>query len=154
MKDSGFDSDPTIRNGRRRAGAWGIQAECIALDKDHFVTGKQSLRIRLSSVANVCAEQAITGLKPGTKYRLSYFIRLENVVPKKNNCGGRMRLSLPGKNNFHPWQGLIGTREWFRLSFDVQTPPDMKGGTAYLAPSIIGASGTVWFDDIRLEEIQ
>ena len=154
VKDPDFGSDPVIRNGRRRAGAWGIQAGSLSLDKDHFVTGKQSLRIQLSSVGNASAEQAISGLKPGTKYCLSYFIRLENVVPKKNNCGGRMRLSLPGKNNFHPWQGLIGTRGWFRQSFVVQTPPDMKGGVAYLAPSIIGASGTVWFDDIRLEEIE
>ena len=62
-------------------------------------------------------------------------------------------MGLLGSNNFYPWQGIIGTHDWFLQTFEVKTPAEPKSNISYLAPSITGASGTVWFDDIRLEEI-
>ena len=140
-----------------RYGKWQWNAAlpegAISFDGSCFVTGTQSLKIDLKTVNNCGIEQTVMKLKPNTKYRLSYFIKTKDVVPRKSNCGGRMRLGLLGSNNFYPWQGIIGTHDWFLQTFEVKTPAEPKSDISYLAPSITGASGTVWFDDIRLEEI-
>lgn len=56
-------------------------------------------------------------------------------------------------NDFYPGQGIIGTRPWFRQTFDLKTPASPVA-VAYIAPSLIESSGTAWFDDVRLEEIK
>ena len=62
------------------------------------------------------------------------------------SCGSEVR--------FYPGQQIIGTRDWFRQTFDIVTPAKPKESITYVAPSLINASGTVWFDDVRLEEIE
>ena len=92
--------------------------------------------------------------KPDTKYRLSFYMKTEDVVPLKKGGGACMRLSIFGTNSFHPKQRIIGTRDWFRQTFEVKTPAKPKNRITYVCPSLIFAAGTVWFDDVRLEEIQ
>ena len=65
-----------------------------------------------------------------------------------------MRLTMLGEVSFHPKQRIIGTRDWFRQTFEVKTPAEPKTRITYVCPSLIYASGTVWFDDIRIEEVK
>lgn len=130
------------------------EATQIGFDRTTFVTGTQSLKIKAAKSGLIFAENAILTLKPDTKYRLSFYMKTENVVPLKKSGGACMRLTMLGEVSFHPKQRIIGTRDWFRQTFEVKTPAEPKTRITYVCPSLIYASGTVWFDDIRIEEVK
>ncbi|MBQ7696033.1 MAG: hypothetical protein IJT50_13040, partial [Lentisphaeria bacterium] len=101
-------------------------------------------------------------IKPSTTYRLSAYVRFEDVKPVKRN-GGICFNFVDTANRWFPTNYLTGTvTKWSRQSFVFTTPADTNtakypnGRTVvpYVRPRIIGATGTVWFDDITLEEVK
>jgi len=160
LRDGDFSMDVSpapINNFSIGQGAWSWSVKSpegsVSFDEDSFVTGTRSLKLNLDKPDCLNAQNRVLNLKPNTKYRLSFYMKTEDVIPLKGG-GGCVRLSMLDEVSFHPRQRIIGTRDWFRQTFDIVTPAKMKGVITYVAPSIIEASGTVWFDDVRLEEIR
>ena len=156
--DFSMDSSPApINNFSIGQGAWCWSVKSpegsVSFDEDSFVTGTRSLKLNLDKPDCLNAQNRVLNLKPNTKYRLSFYMKTKDVIPLKGG-GGCVRLSMLDEVSFHPRQRIIGTRDWFRQTFDIVTPAKMKGVITYVAPSIIEATGTVWFDDVRLEEIR
>ena len=86
----------------------------------------------------------------------------KEVKPVKRNGGICFNFGDTA-NRWFPTNYLTGTvLQWSRQSFVFTTPADTNtakyhnGRTVvpYVRPRIIGATGTVWFDDITLEEVR
>ena len=115
--------------------------------------------MKLDKPGIVYIQNLVSDLKPDTRYRISFFMKTESVVPSGVKRGAFLRVSArTGEtafvNQFLPLQGIVGTKGWFRQNFEFKTSPAPWHKNVYVAPSLIYASGTVWFDDIRLEEIK
>lgn len=88
-------------------------------------------------------------VKPGTEYRLSAWIRTENVVP------GSAKGALLNIHDLQPTQtpAVSGTQDWTRVECAFNSGGNdsiqlncLFGGWGY-------ATGKAWYDDLRLEEI-
>ena len=117
------------------------------------VTGSASLRIGCNGSAR--AVQLLDGkLKPATRYRLSYFVRLEDVqsLPGWSGVVGEF---CDGENWFHyPDPPLKGTSDWMYQEAVFTTPARTSSdGEQRFQFLLKNVKGTAWFDDVRLEEL-
>ena len=74
------------RKGRYQAGQWLLwtsdapeNGQSFELDNRIFMTGGKSLHLKNVRGKRMSAGQKIPALEPDTKYRLSYFIKTENL---------------------------------------------------------------------------
>ena len=148
-----------IKNGdfSEKAKEWhlwsrgGAQSGCThTFDKSLFIAGGESLHFK-SSGKSMNAVQVIKGLKPTTRYRLSYFVRTQDL---KGKYGAGAYISL-GKNYglAFPPRRLTGTRDWSREVHTFTTPAVIDAKLS-IGLWIWEAAGDVWFDCVRLEEIK
>ena len=99
--------------------------------------------------------QSLKGLlKPNTTYRLSYFVKIENVVSTGYNGGANLRF-FDGKNGpLHPIPAeRVGTHDWIHQEFDQKTGPEVSPD-ANLRFGIDSATGKAWFKGVRIEEVE
>ena len=136
-----------------------------AIDTDVFFSPPSSLRISSSDTTPVvkggknvyCRASALqrVTLKPGTRYRLSGFMKLKDVVAVSAAGGvdilvGALGCAYPDGEN-----DPAGTRDWHRFAYEFKTPEKFKGSAdSYIGPRLVLAYGTAWVDDLRLEEIK
>ena len=98
-------------------------------------------------------------LRPGKTYRLSYFMKGENVVPQKVRAAGAQAViwdaAIAGKGQCVPRLGFAGTFDWVHVAETFKTSPKPTG---VVKPSVdlrlFFASGTVQFDGLLLEEVK
>ena len=136
-----FDSEA---DGDGNPDGW-ESAEPVELDGEVKHSGRSSACIRSTSrQINNINKQYVT-LKPNTAYTLSCWIKTEGVA------------GAPGAQ-VYPYEfegvdaGMItvtGTRDWARQVLCFTTGEDAEGRVNF---RIYGATGTAWFDDIRLTE--
>ena len=98
-------------------------------------------------------------LKPNTRYRLSFFVKLDNVSPLKRG-GGVVALVWDDDKSLRfptPAAGggpLTGTTDWIAQSYEFTSGPNTNGSRkSYVDLCISGATGTIWVDDVRLEVV-
>ena len=99
-------------------------------------------------------------LKPSTQYRLSYYLKLRDVKPTARGGGAGSDVNAnPSAKGCASWfpagAAPHGTRDWFRQEFEFTTPgkiPESKP-FASLALRLRHATGTAWYDGVRIEEI-
>ena len=135
-------------------------------DTKVFVTPPDSVRFEGDSTAAV--QQYLQGqhgtppLKPNTRYRLSYFVRTENVEPRAMyGGGGGVSVNVwDDHNSWYPGGNFFtGTMDWIYQEFEFTTGSNTNGrvgekaNNSYLWLHRLNAAGTAWFDDVRLEEI-
>jgi putative membrane-bound dehydrogenase-like protein len=83
-----------------------------------------------------------------THYRLSGWIRTENMVPKAGGPGALMNIS-GGKRT----EGVKGTTDWTEVSMEFDSDDDDEVTVNCLLGAYGGATGKVWFDDVSLVAI-
>ena len=96
-------------------------------------------------------------LKPNRRYRLSYYLKLDNVVPLKGEGGVSARI-WDDKNVWFPGprdgQPFVGTTDWIAQSYEFTSGSETNvEHPSYLSIDIRQATGTVWIDDVRLDEV-
>lgn len=92
-------------------------------------------------------------LKPETHYRLSFFIRLENVKLRKKGGGFYVRIDDGnGTVRYFPKQPYHGTIPWMRLEYEYQTSKNLTG-KAYIHFVLREADGAAWVDGAELIEL-
>ena len=97
-------------------------------------------------------------LKPGKRYRLSYFVKGEDVVPLARRGGANVVIWRDEAEDraavVCPSSGLTGTFDWVHQTAELRIP---KRGAEGLKPEIdlrlIHATGTAHFDGLVVEEI-
>lgn len=131
---------------------WSVSKDMICDDGSLKVTSKNKRYVGFGLVRNAA-------LKPNTSYRLSYFLRTENLKSLGRNGGACMEVEQFGtvysadrvpKSKY--WNG---TRDWIHQSMEFKTNGDplKKGYRASLWLRIFNSEGTAWFDGVRLEEL-
>ena len=125
------------------------------LDNKVFFSKPYSMKIVSGDSKGNFIWLTLPKLKPSTRYRLSAMIKLENVVPVSSK-GGFCLMLRDNQNHFFPSNNRHkGSSDWFAVSNEFVT--DMLVGSApdcRLLPRLFSASGTVWVDDLSLEEIK
>ena len=94
-------------------------------------------------------------LKPATKYRLSYFMRLDDL--KVSERWGRFscRLKFEGAPRVgRDAPRFVETTGWIYVVREYETPKDLKSDTCNVECSFLDAKGRVFVDGLRLEEIK
>lgn len=172
--------EPLLLDGRldtplagRMVGAWYWPAEpaqhaAFALDPEVFRAGGQSQRIHWADAQNpqsLHLTQFLPRLEPGRHYLLTFWVRAENVEPAEgltghnlNHWGGYANLNFGSpkqrsNNQFMPQAGLRGSFGWTQIGLPIHAPEVFdEGARPYLRMSLVNATGTIWYDDIRLRE--
>lgn len=121
------------------------------VDTAVYADGLQSLRIQAAQTARVAAYQdvPVTG---GQSVTLSQSIKLENIVSASLGVTIRVQYYNAAGSNLGStfYGGWKGTQNWFRQGFVLQPPA--AAVKARLEYFLWEASGSVWFDAIRLDE--
>ena len=158
------DFDGPVAGNRIRVGkttAW-ISSGPITVDKRNFVTKGQSVRLELPGGGRLLRQKIDPGqLKPGTRYRLSFYLKLENVVNRKNPRSGffmDIRFGKKGTDNvlFPVNPSLLGSRDWTRYQFDFTVPEGVgTAGSPYIGFYLpAGAEGKVWIDHAEIVPVE
>ncbi|HEX6810836.1 MAG TPA: PVC-type heme-binding CxxCH protein [Planctomycetota bacterium] len=105
--------------------------------------GTASLRVSTERASD-CGVAATVRVEPGTRYRLSGWIRTENVTPSRGSDGAMMNVH-GGRRT----AGVKGTTDWTQVSveFEANRPQIV---VHCLFGGYGGARGTAWFDDVSL----
>jgi mono/diheme cytochrome c family protein len=108
--------------------------------------GTPALRVSTERTSD-CGVAAVVKVQRGTRYRLSGWIRTENVTPVRGS-GGAMLNVHGGRRT----AGVQGTTDWTRVAveFDAGSPQVV---VHCLFGGYGGARGTAWFDDVSLVAI-
>jgi len=92
-------------------------------------------------------------LKPGGKYRISFFVRLTDVVPVKRQSGAGVR-AWSDHNHFFPHNYLTGTTDWIAQSFEFTAGPKSAACESGLEIFLRFSTGRVEYAGLRLEELR
>jgi len=129
------------------------------LDTSTFVTPPHSIRFSGTNTASVgffFGTKGLPDIKPNTRYRLTYFVKTENVEPRAMyGGGGGVAVNInDDRNRWFPSGNMFaGTMDWIFQRFEFTSGPDVEKHRSYFWLHRLYASGTAWFDDVRLEEI-
>ncbi len=128
--------------------------ELITLDKSISLKDGQSIRLSNPKGPNIGLMQTLQGIKPSTKYRISYYLKYADVNPDNPEAFGGAVLNLwHAGNKWFPAKALRGTSDWKRYEFfyttDAKAAPELT-----LSLMIINAKGTAWFDDVQFIEVK
>lgn len=123
----------------------------ITIDKSVFIDGGQSLKIASDANDDLFVTQYLPDLKANTKYSLTFFIKTENI--ESSEKGGAFVNIWTDKNECFPTSYYQGSIPWGKQGFEFTTGADVNGKVrSYIRLRIRNASGSVWFDDVRLRE--
>ncbi|MBQ4329462.1 MAG: DUF4838 domain-containing protein [Lentisphaeria bacterium] len=161
LKDGGFDTGNVwLPNTVGKWYVWTSNQKALTaiknsvLDKNIFMDGFRALCLTNWNKHNIAASQKIKGLKPNTKYRLSYFLRTKGI---KNgaNAGAGAFFNCGGRQYAFPEIRVTGDTDWHRMVFEFKTASDVTASTeAALSLWIWGVEGKAWFDSVSLTEVK
>lgn len=157
LKDGDFD---VVQAVPYRAGAWSLWrqdkqgTDKAELDDKIFITAGKSLHFTNTGGGSMNAVQWLPDVKPKTKYRLSFFVRTQDLLPvnDKGLGAGAFFSDADGKFQLRGLGRYTGTNPWFKESLEFVTPEKLSGKTA-IGLWIWGAKGEAWFDSVKLEEL-
>ena len=159
LRDGDFHN---VRRTPRKAGVWSITREDAAagkieLDKTSFIRGGQSLKFSgLKKKSERTGAVQTLKLKPHTNYLLSFYARTEKVLPfdGQPGRGAAVILRFDGKNHILPRGWIVGTNPWTQYVYEFKTGDLKDRRTPYIFLRLSWASGSVWYDDIKIKEIK
>jgi len=126
--------------------AWAGQANAVIVQE-----GRRNSRCaKITSEGADAAWSQTVSIQKWGRYRLSGWVKTENIVPKD---GQGVLLNVHGMEGVQT-QALTGTNDWTRLQCEF----DIAGVNQIMINCLFGgwgqAAGTAWFDDISLELLQ
>lgn len=125
----------------------------VAADDAVFVEGGGSLRITLRDPDSLCAMQHLPKLKPGATYLLTFFVKTAGVAPSAKGGGACVNIWCD-HNQWFPKSHYSGDVPWTKQGYVFTAGPESNTtAKSYLRVRLMNASGSVWFDDLRIREI-
>jgi hypothetical protein len=126
-----------------------------SFDERCFFTGGRSAKF-VSNGQRVSLFQSLP-LKANTTYAVSFFLKMEDVKPVKPGGGFYLLLGDNSNNYFPKDSKYTGTMQWTRQGTMWTTGADggksIPGKSRCIIPTLRDATGTVWIDDLRFEEV-
>jgi len=141
---------------------WSAWPQKSAFDDTDFVTPPNAIHAvsdnRKDPRCYIC--QGFEGernklLKPNTKYRVSFFLKLRNVVPTSKGGGVYFELT-DGKRGgaiYPAGEKFTGDMDWSYHEYVTGTGPEI-GANPLMCLRIAHAFGEAWYDDVVVEEIE
>ena len=128
------------------------------LDNTEFFSAPCSMKLVSGDPAKgATVNQFLSGkLKPNTTYRVSFKVKLQNVVKMKNSASGFCVNMWDDANRWFPrGRWLDGTMDWTYLSFTHKTSAKVADAkVSYIGARLMNCTGTAWVDDLSMEEIE
>ena len=134
---------------------WEVEKGTVSatLDRTTFVTPPASVRIVSDKRAGL--KIRIPGvLKPNAKYRVSFFLKTENVSPAG---GAFVEFGLCRNWLYFPGYGKVppsGTVDWLYQSYEFTAPPGADADPDAYFHLLLTSAGTAWYDGLRVEEVE
>jgi len=125
-----------------------LENQPVELDERIFITGGRSVHMK-STGGKIGLLQEAKGLKPGRKYRFSFFVRTKDIKPGLNQ-GVAPRVGW-NNNGMRPFPPVSGTHPWHRVSVDFKTP-DKLPDKSWIYVWFFG-KGEAWVDHVSITEI-
>jgi dipeptidyl aminopeptidase/acylaminoacyl peptidase/alpha-L-arabinofuranosidase len=115
--------------------------------------GKQSLRISAAEASDTALGQEVQ-LRADRWYRLSGWVRTRGLDPRGAPVFGTFQIQRPGGHGILA-SGLNhgGDTDWTEEVLGFQAPPDGRARIAVFFAGFGRGTGTAWFDDLKLEEV-
>lgn len=156
LKDGGFEVEkirlPYYVGKWGLWGSEGYKVKRINVDQKVFMTGTASLHLTNKLKQRISAGQKFKGMKPDTRYRLSFFMRTRNLT---GPLGAGGYLSMGKKQFACPVVRVSGTTDWHKRTFEFKTPSYVTPETeCVLGLWIWSAAGEAWYDEVSLTEIK
>ena len=151
------DGDFNVTRRKRYFGKWYGDVEREYLTTSTSVTCGKCVELvgDPESKRGVMVAQYLPDLKPDTTYRLSFFLKTENVKGPKGKGGAGVTI-MDARNNYFPKRtSYSGTMDWTHCQFEFTTHPDTgKRHKPYIRLRLSkGCTGKAWFDGVRLVEM-
>jgi len=124
-------------------------------DPSEHVSWPASIRHDATSRKTTTHSFGSVALKSGRRYRLSYFVKTNDIQPVSRGGGvGPLIMAKGWSREFPETRNfLAGTVPWIRQVFEFTTPSDLSPEACPLYLRIRYATGTAWFDDVRIDEV-
>ncbi len=151
---AGAIENPSFESGAKgwEVHTFGAKSE-VTPDTGIFREGKQSLRIAATELTDTALGQDIR-LKSGQFYRFTGWVRTRKLDPQTAPVFGTFQIQLPGG------QGIIttgtnhkGDTDWVKETLYFEAPADGRVRVAVFFVGFGKGTGTAWFDDLKLEEV-
>lgn len=132
----------------------------ISIDSLMTFAGEPTLRISLEPTMTNRPVTCVTfpiAVECGKTYRLSFFMRGENVRGRSRKSGANAEFWLDEARDNGvsiPRPYMTGTFDWIHQSGLVKIPADFKEPSASVTLRMIFATGTVWFAAPLAEEVR
>ena len=143
-----------MRNGK---GSW-FAGKKLTVDREVFRTTGTAIRLQNPDSNSVRQYISKARFKSETRYKLSFFVKLDKVTVGKRGFSSDVRFGNGGRNFvFYPFkQHLTGDVQWTRFEFEFTTPAGVGAKSSpyigfYLEKSV---SGSAWIDHVELVEIK
>lgn len=90
-------------------------------------------------------------VQPNTVYKVSCFVKTDNVIPEETNTDGGANIGII--ESYEISKSIVGTNDWqqIEMMFNSQNRTSVKIGFR-LGGNTGTAQGTAWFSDIKLEK--
>ena len=162
IKDGDFDTGKVWLPNT--VGAWYVwssnQKELVkiknsVLDNKIFMNGTRGLCITNWDKHNIAAGQKFKGMKPNTRYRLSFFLRTDISDKAAAGTGAGAFLNIGASQFAFPDIRITGKTDWHQQSFEFKTPANITPQTeCNIGLWIWKAEGRAWYDNVSLVEIK
>lgn len=125
----------------------------LSMDEDEFAEGVRSVRVDLPADYNLGIRQVVSGVEGGAMYRLSGYIKTENVA-------GFARLEAQDADRgFQHFTAktisMPATLDWHYLTVEFETPEDTEKLSVSMrrATGDGAGDGTIWYDALSLHKL-
>jgi S1-C subfamily serine protease/tRNA A-37 threonylcarbamoyl transferase component Bud32 len=156
LGDAGLLANPSFEAGLEgwtRFSTKGAESQ-FDLDSNVVREGRQSVRISVTRLSDSGIYQDIM-LKPGHRYRFSGWVRTRGLNPNGALVYGTFMI-LPITQAYSTNQPKFnhgGDNEWTEVAISFEAPADGKVRIVSTHVNFGMGTGTVWFDDLRLVEL-
>ncbi|MDD4266658.1 MAG: hypothetical protein GXY25_02705 [Pirellulaceae bacterium] len=151
VANGGFEE---LAEGQAMPAGWSGDRDVFSRDATIRRSGGAALKCSNSDPGRYRLAVQKVPLKPGRKYRLSGWVKTENVSGRES--GATLCLEWQGKDG--RWMGgcypdgIKGTRNWTKVEAVVRVPAE--AAACHLACYLRqGITGTAWFDDVAIERL-
>jgi dipeptidyl aminopeptidase/acylaminoacyl peptidase/alpha-L-arabinofuranosidase len=131
---------------------YGAQSQ-IAADDTIRHEGRQSLRISAVEPSDTALGQEVQ-LRAGRWYRLSGWVRTRGLVLHGASVFGTFQVQLPdGRGILASGLNHGSDTDWTEVALGFHAPADGRARIAVFLAGFGRGTGTAWFDDLKLEEV-
>ena len=151
IADGDFCTVP--KSSSRFCGEWSAAQAPFPRETSTYVTGDGCVVVT-GGTAAVNINQYLTGrLKPSTRYRLSFFLKLDDVQCEGSSGGAGVTFYDAYNHQFPPYMSYTGTADWAHYSFEFTTDAHPIAKPYIRLRMSANCRGTAYFDGVRLTEL-